>query len=193
MEQEQLNVVLIAILSSSVLAAIVSALVSTYLKKKDYEHEYFKEVIQRRLETYRFIETQIAVLKSSVYDDGEMYHLIFAYGYDKFNEFQQSMFVAVSSGIWVSEDTKDALIELNRLFVNMEHEFDMEVDSVAAGKKYHKKIATLRDTIEASYRADMLELHKVRKFLKQKAKSVNMFLPTNEVFRSPSATNKEDA
>jgi len=93
----EIETIIIAILSSSVIAAIISSFISIYNRKKDFENDFFKEVIHKRLQTYQFIESQIAVLISSVVDDdNKMYHLVFSYGYEKLDEFHLNSFLAVS-------------------------------------------------------------------------------------------------
>ncbi|TYZ05751.1 hypothetical protein FY528_21010 [Hymenobacter lutimineralis] len=112
------------ILTSSVISAIISALISAYVslraKDIDYKHNYYKEIINKRLAAYQFLETQISVLKSTVLDDDQKaFHLIFAYGREKFMEFQQNLTLAMAYSIWIEEETVEAMQELNDVFFSI--------------------------------------------------------------------------
>jgi hypothetical protein len=173
MSSETFYTLLVAILSSSLLAAaftsLASGFFSVYVKAKEYENEYFKEVIKRRLEAYEFIEAQISLLKSASYDnDGRAYHLIFAFGEDKFYEYQRNLGFAISKSVWINDRTKTLLIELSRLFLKISNDYDLERDLILAGKDYYQAIALFRERLESSFSNDLLDLHKIRKFFKQK-------------------------
>jgi hypothetical protein len=175
MNNETFYTLIVAVLSSSFLAAaftsLVSGVFSVYVKGKEYENEYFKEVIRRRLEAYEFIEAQISMLKGSSYDsDGRAYHLIFAYGEDKYYEYQQNLIFAVAKSVWINDRTKDLLIELNRVFLKIGNDYDLKNELLAAGKDYYEQIALLRDRLEKSFSNDLMDLHKIRKFFREKHK-----------------------
>ena len=61
------------ILSSAVVAAIVSSIASYIINilthKREYKDDYYKMVIAKRIDAYQYIEKQIAVLKFVVVDD----------------------------------------------------------------------------------------------------------------------------
>ncbi len=176
----------LAVLSSSFLTALLtsvaSVLIQTYLRKIDYEDEYYKQVIGKRLKVYEFIEKQIALLKSSVLDnDKQMYHTIFAFSEKEYYEFQQNLFASVSNNMWISDETSRRLIKLNRLLLNIGKDFEFD-GLKEVGKAHYKEIALLRDEIEKLYRKDMLELHKVRPFLERRASSEPVFQSVDEVF-----------
>ena len=59
-----LSHILIALLSAGL--AFLSA---WRIKKIDYRNEYYKNIINKRLNAYQFVENQIAVLKTAVLDD----------------------------------------------------------------------------------------------------------------------------
>jgi hypothetical protein len=103
------------ILSSSLLASIftslMSAAVKVYLKNRDYRDNYFSKVIDKRIEAYELVERQIALLKSSVVSSKGTYHQVFALGQDHFREYQEGLFLALSKGVWLSERTKEPLIQ----------------------------------------------------------------------------------
>jgi len=166
---ELIKVILTSSLIAGILSAIVSAIVSIKLKNLDYKNEYYKKILDKRLEAYKFLETQIAVLKSAVLDeDAKLYHLIFAYDEDKFHEFQQNLFAALAYSMWINDNTVDLMEKLNGLFFGISRKFsdhDKEKMISIAKDNYHE-ISQLRKSLEDSVRHDLLNLHDLKNFKK---------------------------
>ena len=83
------------ILTSSVIAGLVSAIVSYFttlrLKKFDFKSEYYKEILKKRLNAYQYIENQIAVLKAVVLGgDKKPFHMMFSEGENEFLKYQKT-------------------------------------------------------------------------------------------------------
>lgn len=173
------NEMIIAILSSSILTALFTSIITGWfdvlLKNKEYQNDYFKEVIKRRIEAYGYIDTQISVLKISAYDetDSKIYHLVFAYSEEDFYDFQKNLGSALSKGIWINTQTKEILSDLSSVFLKVTSEFDPKTHLVEGGKKYYEEIVSIRNRLENTFCKDMAELHDVKKFLKIKSKEVN--------------------
>jgi hypothetical protein len=78
---EMIKIILTSTVIATVLSTIVSTIVAIKLKSLDYRNEYYKKLLDKRLEAYRFLEMQIAILKNTVLDDDKQpYHMIFSYG-----------------------------------------------------------------------------------------------------------------
>lgn len=162
------------ILASTVLASTISNIITVWnsqkLKDQDYKNEYFKIVLQKRLETYEFIERQISVLKSIEADtiNNEIYYSIFAYGKEKFDEFQQNLLIALSQSQWISKKTIKEMEKLNQLFFTIETKSQDNEQLKQEGIINHKTICYIRNSLEKQVNKDYLELHKIDKFLKSK-------------------------
>ena len=160
----------IAVLSSSVVAAIVSALVSggfaLRAKRVEYENEYFKKVIERRLEAYEAVEHLILLFKNSVIGDDEArpYHLIFNREDWLKEYYKHSAFVSASS-LWLSDDMFDATQELNRVMFSLPGDASL---AQAFGKDNYVRFAEIRSKMERTMMADLSILHDVPSFLKRK-------------------------
>jgi hypothetical protein len=173
MNELNANTLIIAILSSSLLAAALTSLATglfnIYIKGKEYENKYFEEIIKRRLEVYEHLEVFLSLLKtSSVDSDGRPYHLIFAYGEDKFYEFQQHFHYAISKSVWLDARTKDVLQQFTILFYELSDRYDLEKEHLEAGKHCYERVVELREKLEKSFSDDLRKLHKVKRFLKNK-------------------------
>ncbi len=164
------------ILTSSVIAAIlsafVSALVSIKLKQMDYKNEYYKIIINKRLESYQFLENQIALLKGvALGNDKKPYHMIFSYGIDDFGKFQQNLMMAMSYSIWIEDSTIKVMEELNDVFFSIGEKIEnfTQDQIIEIGKDYYDVIAELRATLDNCVRKDLFNLHKIKKHsLKEK-------------------------
>lgn len=169
---ELIKVILTSSLIAGILSVIVSAIVSIKLKNLDYKNEYFKKILEKRLDAYKFLETQIAVLKSTVLDeDAKAYHMIFAYGEDKFYEFQQNLIAAMVYSMWINDNTVDHMEKLNELFFKIlrKVEGDDVKQLVRIGKVHYHEISDLRKSLEDSVRKDLLNLHNLKKFKKSES------------------------
>lgn len=170
------------VLSSSLLSAIATTvlggIVSGLLKRADYADEYYKQVLQRRIEAYEVLEAQIGLLKQSVLDnDKKIYHLVFAYGIDKFHELQQGLMLVMSKSLWLSEELQNAVVDINREFLDASFRASDDASLVAVGKVKYERIATLRHSLEHIFSEDIGSLHEIKRFLRAKAKSSHEFSP----------------
>lgn len=173
MDMGLLEIILASSLIATIVSSIISAIISIKLKSLDYKNEYYKIILEKRLEAYKFLETQIAVLKGSVVDDdGQVYHLIFHEGEDKFNEFQMNLFLAFSFGMWINASTMKRMEELNELFLKISRKIEglSEEDIQKTGTSFYGEIVRLRSNLENSIREDLLNLHNLKSFKKNKAK-----------------------
>jgi len=168
---ELINVILTSSLIASVLSAIISLTVSIKLKNLDFKNEYYKIILGKRLEAYKYLEAQIAVLKSSVLDeDGKSYYTIFAYGEEKFYEFQQNLFAAQAYNMWINDKTAKEMDKLNDLFYTISRKIESkeEAELIRIGKEHYHEIVKHRRALELSVREDLLNLYNLRKFRKSK-------------------------
>lgn len=168
---ELMNAILTSTLIATVLSTIVSTIVAIKLKSLDYRNEYYKKILDKRLEAYKFLETQIAILKSTVLDsDGHPYHIIFSYGKDELHQFQANLIAAFAYGMWVHKDTLAEMENLNQIFFKVSRKTEnASVDRVIeVGKEYYDQIATSRKNLEKLVRSDLHNLHNLKKFMKEK-------------------------
>jgi len=171
MENSELfKIILTSSLIATILSAIVSALVSIKLKQLDYKNEYYKKILDKRLDAYQFLENQIAVLKNTVLDDkdGRAYHIIFSYGEDDFHKFQHNLFLAMSYSTWINNNTTEHMEKLNELFFHISLKVEANADLVTLGKNHYKEIASHRKKLEGCVRNDLMNLHDLKNFTKEK-------------------------
>lgn len=160
---------LLSILSSSLIAGIVGALIGGWFtlrgKRNDYANDYYKLVLARRIEAYEQVERLITVVKTSVLDkDGRPYHLLFSKDDEK-QAVYNLLFSVMSKALWLS----DELFGLTRQFNLLVYSHGSSPDGlIEFGKQKYEEVAELRTRIEQVHTRDMLRLHEVRRFLRSK-------------------------
>lgn len=169
---DNLNLILTSSLIAGIVSAIVSYFISVRLKQLDFKNEYYKEILKKRLIAYQYIETQLAVLKSVVLDeeDNLPYHSIFSYGEEEFFDYQKNLIMAISYNLWIDEKTSNILEKLNDLFysLNIKASGLSEIEMYNLGKKYYQNISDLRFELENSTKEGLYNLHDIKKAFKTK-------------------------
>lgn len=164
------------ILSSAVVAAIVSSIASYIINilthKREYKDDYYKMVIAKRMDAYQYIEKQIAVLKFVVVDDkdGGKYHQLFAGDETHIIEYQSNLRLAIANSIWLSDDMVNALNKLQSHFLIIGYKISDNIDNnTAIGKEWYQPLVSSRNEIEELLKKDLLSFHDVEVFLEKKS------------------------
>ncbi len=174
------------ILSSAGVAAIVSAIASyiinSLMQKRRFRDDYYKMVIEKRMEAYQGIATQIQVLKLTVVDniDAKPYFMMFSGDRKMFFEGQTNLVLVASNSLWLSEEMTDKLRQLQQDFLTIEAKItDNPVNNICIGKEWYTKLGEDRRIIENCLKKDLFSLYNVKSFLnkKTKQKSVIMEIP----------------
>lgn len=160
---------LLAVLSSSLIAGLLGALIGGWFtlrgKKTDYENEYYKLVLTRRIEAYDNVERLITTVKTAVIDsDGQPYHFLFSQEESE-KEVYTLLFSIMSNALWLSDELFDLTRGFNVIFYSHSKEQNTLIEFA---KEHYKEIAELRTKIEKVHLCDMLSLHEVPRFLKNK-------------------------
>jgi hypothetical protein len=169
---EYLKIIFTSTLIAGIVSAFVSYFISIRLKKIDFKNEYYKEILKKRLVSYQYIESQLAVLKTVVLDekDNKPYHTMFSYGSENFFEFQKNLFLAMSYSLWIDDETTNKLEDLNELFYNLNIKTNDKTNKeiIEIGKKYYDQISKLRIQLENATKKGLYNLHDINKAFKIK-------------------------
>ena len=157
------------VLSSSLISAGISALVAGAFalkgKQREYENAYYKMVLDRRIAAYEEIDRLVTFIKTSViHEDGRTFHLLFS-DEETNTTCLRAVYSVINMSLWLSDDIFRKTQELNRIMFRTPHD---EEQMLEFGKQNYKKIAELRTEIEKQRAKDLMDLHKIRKFLKKK-------------------------
>jgi len=163
--------VIAAVLSSSVVSAVIAAAVAGWFnlrsKRSEYEKAYFKMVLERRIKAYEQVEALIIKIKIAVLDDDRQpYHLLFSDNETK-DTIYTALFSVMASALWLSDDLFNETRNLNVLIYSGS-EGTGAANLISFGKRNYREVAELRMRVEKLHARDMLTLHEVPKFLRSK-------------------------
>lgn len=173
---------LIPLLTGAFIAIIspsVSGYFNIFVKKKEYENEYFKQIVSKRLTAYEQLNQIIYIFKGSVQDDdGKVYHMIFQ-NEESFSNFHIVLFNNKSNSFWYSENLSKYLLELFKELGKIDAKNKQKGISYSEiAKEEYKNLATLRDKIEIEMVKDLPKLYDINNFLNSK-KIETSFLKRN--------------
>lgn len=166
MTTEQL---VLAILSSSVIGGAIGALIAgrfnLRVKDREYENEYYKLALAKRIAAYELVQQLVTGLKTSVLGEDRLPHHLLLSHEDGLPEAHKLLYEISSQALWLSDDLFRQTRDIGRLLFGATGH---EGGTVAFAKKHYEKLAMFREEIERSLIRDMLSLHEVRAFLKSK-------------------------
>jgi hypothetical protein len=164
----------LAVLSSSVVTSIVVALITGFFvlrsKQREYVNDHFKTIVARRLAAYDEIEELVNMLRNTVLgNDQAPYHQVFS-SEDSWISVYALILRATAHPLWLSDDIFARVRDLNKMVFQASTN---ERSMIEFGQANYKAIAELREEIEILHARDMLELHRVKKFLKSKRRRLS--------------------
>lgn len=156
---------------SALFGVLVGSLLSGYFtlraKRNEYLNDFYKIVISKRVDAYERVEAVIQSYKSTVVDEhNEPYHRPFATEPQHMDSLIR-MGAAMDSGLWLSDDVFDAVQKINYIQYRIPED---PTERVRFGKQHYVELANMRESLEKLLTRDMLDLHKVRQFLRSKRK-----------------------
>lgn len=166
----------ILVSSSAVIAAIVSSIASYLINKHNqhqaYKNDYYKNIINRRLDTYQHIDDVICALKSAMVDnDGKGCHSMFTNDSKEYYKVILCLHNALTNSMWITDKMFNVLRNLNQVFLIIGNSItDDKSTNIAIGKENYSKLGKLRTDIENQFKEDLLEMPNIDKFLKNKVK-----------------------
>lgn len=168
MKTDLLVSIALPLLSGAVSAAIISGLFAILSKRMEFSDEYYKQIIERRMDAYAELERLIHSIKVAVLDssDGQLYHELFS----KDDDYQRVYILlhdVMSKSLWLSNGAFEETRQLN-LLVFRNTSSVSGTGLIAFGKTHYREIARLRERLEVNFAADLLRLHKVSSFLRSK-------------------------
>lgn len=154
---------------SVIVGAAIAGIYNLRAKQNEYVNDYYGTVVARRIAAYEQLESLVLGLKTCVVaeDDNRPYHLLFSS--EKDEDWDRAFTLlgsAMSHTLWLSEEVAARLRDLNYLLFHM----NKPTSVVEFGRTNYDKIATLRADLERLLAKDMLNLHKVKRFLSSKAR-----------------------
>ena len=163
------------VLTSSVFSAVLTSTVNWFLQKANYRTDYYKKILDKRLQSYEIAHKILSILTSNdQLPDGKICLEIFARGKNTYHDFYRQLLSAKDVSFWLSDDLTNKLSELNYFLLNnidsKVNQATFDSDLLELGLKHGASIKKIRADLENILYADLFSLHKVEKFLNRKPK-----------------------
>ena len=164
--------IVVLALSSSVLAAALSIAGNHVLATLQFRREYYKEIIKRRLAAYEALDHLIAQLRPLTYDNqGRLAHFVFAAGQHANLEALAAFKSVLSHALYLSDELRADLVHLNVQLLGLPPDAS-EQQAFEVGASKYEELSAMRQHLETLAARDLVTLHKVRKFLKLRRKTL---------------------
>lgn len=121
------STLVVAILTSSVVGAVVSSLFSEWQKRNDYKRDYYKKIIDKRLNAYEKLESFIGELEivreilnpesGESPGQGNLIHDCF-FKKENLNTAIEECIVVLKGSQWFSKIITQELLEINNILAN---------------------------------------------------------------------------
>jgi len=155
-------------LLGALLGTVITGFFSLRAKRTEYVNDYYKKVIDRRMAAYEELERLIVPLKTAVYgEDKKPYH--FLSSQDEASGVTPALLIIhgiTSQALWLSEEAFQKTREFDRMLCSFDG--DTRAALIEFGKQNYQALAKLREHLERILAADMLGLHDVGRFLREK-------------------------
>jgi len=158
----------------NIIVAFIAFWAGSSSQRRSYRDEYFKTVIQKRIEAYQFVEKQLEVMRMTVFDecDKKQYHAFFDNSGDKIINYRRNLYQAIARCTWLSSEMIKALASLDELFFEIDGKIEDDKDAnIKIGKQYFSKLKAVQIRISEILITDTEKLYEVKSFLKSKRES----------------------
>lgn len=171
------------VLTSSLLSALITSTINWLLQRTNYKHDYYKKILEKRLQTYESVEKIIDRLSLfTQLEDGSVFHSIFFSA-----EYHLDFLMLTSLGtntLWLSNELGDKLTEFS-IFLLQEIGNEVqgipkeEVDEkhISIGIQIAPQVREFKNDIKLIFHQDITELHDVKAFLKRKKEKERLIHP----------------
>lgn len=166
------------LISSSVLSAILTGIINLRIQNLTYKREYYKKIIERRIQAQEKILSLSNELKIQVALNDSLCNRICATGEDHYNSFATRVATSVDISFWLSNDLSSILLDLNIFLLNeitqkLNGDSKAERDEclVNLGILHHEKLREYRKSIDQQLMNDFASMSNIKLFVKSKKQS----------------------
>lgn len=145
--------------------ALLTLFTTLIVNRVSYRNEYYKIIIEKRIQAYKNVEHLINNIKRTGFRI--ISQAVLNNNLDLLKPLKEEIDLAQSESIWLSQEMKNALQKMELLLFSFELESIKKVE-LDKGWELQKTIYENTITIEQIHKQDMLLMHNVRSFLKNK-------------------------
>lgn len=163
--------IILAIISSSVISAILTSYFNWRLHNSNYKKDYYKKLLDKRLDAYENLNILVKKLSEVVYTDKGMVHGLFC-GKLGFGYFKTELHNTMNKNFWLDDITQHKLTELSAFLFNdvsghIDDSWPEEVQNekyIDLGIKHFEKIGEFEATLKYFLNNELKNLYKIDDF-----------------------------
>lgn len=163
---------ILAILSSSVLSAALTAFINFKINESNYKKDYYKKLINKRIDAYEDFYELVNFMSDLVYVDKGIVIHGFMVNHHLYDLFKSKLNKIMNKSLWLDDVTSHKLTELNAFLYN---EVDGHIDDslsndiknkkyVDFGVKHFNKFQDIKGTFRFFLNNELKNLYKLEDF-----------------------------
>lgn len=186
METEEIKTILLVLSSvgfGAILPSFINYFTSYKLKKGDYKRDHYKYLIAKRIEAYNYVEEILVALDQTTHlyqNDRLLYMGYKVFVFDNEQKSHCDLLLEKFSLYnvyknWLSANCADNMAEIfgNLSAITNNREKSKDAVIIVYTEDLKNRIKELKEKATKTYHKDILELHQIEDFVKQKAKNSN--------------------
>ena len=162
--------------------AVITGIINIWLNKKNYKNDYYKKIIDKRMNAYDELEQFLKWFNvEHDYNGNKLYHCYIHL--ERTEDCREATNKSVSlCGLksWFSENVANLLDELNKTLANLEDEMELHIKEpygvISVASKNHANIQRIIENLIEGMINDRPKLHEVESFLHEKTQSHNLLI-----------------
>lgn len=174
--------IILTIISSSVLASILTSLFNLRLQNLNYKKDYYKKLLDKRLDAYETLNNLTKELSTFVQFNDYVIHGFMCT--EQFNtDFISKLDRTISKSFWLDNKTSEKLTELNVFLLNnVSNNIDEFLSTEKKKEKYQElghihfeEIRAYNNSLKLSIQKELKNLYKINDFFSQSNKKEKSF------------------
>ena len=187
------NGIIAIILSSSLLSSFLTLIGQWYLSNRNYKREYYKKILDKRIEAYIQLEGLTNIL-SEVMQIDEKVCLNFCYSFKNYSNLKNKLLLCRNFSMWMEKETEESLGELNFYFHNnIENKitnYPNDLDRLQAiGINLKRETSSKNRTLKNLLYKDLKELHNIKSFLNKPPSANNEKIQLSQISKKQNTNN----
>jgi len=148
-----------------IITSVVSVFTVWFVTHKSYKNEYYKKIIDKRMEAYELLNPILSQLITYVKHGDNQYHGFFQ-DFKHLQSFRSQVVKVAANGNWFSQELFDELYELNEFLFKLERMLlNNQSNIIVEGVKHFNKLLDIQRNLEKYIIKDYKNLYLVKEYL----------------------------
>ncbi len=161
--------IITAIISSSLLSSVLTVIASWLIHRSDYKNDYYKKILDKRLEAYEQLNKVVGELSKFTFLDGNNVIHSICLSEHNFKNYINSSTSINNLTFWYEEATSLKLTELNMFLIDeiyekLNNNSSLDSQYKSLGRFYKEELSKFNKDIQELMNKDLKTLHNLTSF-----------------------------